>query len=240
MTQSIIAGREGLRMYDELIAVHAILRRGSALTSAGFDRLVGGGQPDVKVLADVSRWLVEFAHHHHASEDELLWPVLRELFPEAVAELDQMTDEHQALGRELQKLAAATDAITVVGADGDAARRAVQSAYRVQHLLISHLDAEEPVLEQLFPQVPDKGVVGLRKAIADGVPRSGPHYVFGLLEDPARPAGYQALVGNFPPPARWLRPILLSQYRKRKRALGVYAVATRLVTASAWPRRTSP
>lgn len=180
MTQSIIAGREGLRMYDELIAVHAILRRGSALTSAGFDRLVGGGQPDVKVLADVSRWLVEFAHHHHASED------------------------------------------------------------RPQQLLISHLDAEEPVLEQLFPQVPDKGVVGLRKAIADGVPRSGPHYVFGLLEDPARPAGYQALVGNFPPSARWLRPILLSQYRKRKRALGVYAVATRLVTASAWPRRTSP
>jgi hypothetical protein len=45
--------------------------------------------------------------------------------------------------------------------------------------------------------------------------------VFGLLEDPARPAGYQVLVGNFPPPVRWLRPILLSQYRKRKQALGV-------------------
>ena len=227
MTQSIIAGREGLRMYDELIAVHAIMRRGSALTSAGFDRLVGGGQPDVKVLADVSRWLAEFAQHHHASEDELFWPVLRKLFPEAVAELDQMTDEHQALDRELQKLAAATDAITVVGANGDAAARAVQSAYRVQHLLVSHLDAEEPVLEQLFPRVPDKDIVGLRKAIAEGAPRSGPYYVFGLLEDPFRPAGYRALVGNFPPPVRWLRPILLSQYRKRKQALGVYAMATR-------------
>lgn len=75
----------------------------------------------------------------------------------------------------------------------------------------------------MFPQVPDAEIVRLRKAIIDGAPRSGPDLVFGLLEDPGRPQGYGLMMGDFPPPLRWLRPVLLNRYRARKKALGATA-----------------
>jgi hemerythrin-like domain-containing protein len=223
-------GREGLRMYDELIAVHAIMRRGSALSSAAFARLARSEPVDVKVLTGLARWFIDFVHHHHASEDELFWPVLRKLFPDAVADLDQLTAQHVALDAELHALAAAVDSLAAADVEserapvtiaGRAAAWGAPSADTVHDILLRHLDAEEPVLAGLFPQVPDGEIVSLRRAIIDGAPRSGPYYVFGLLEDPDRPAGYRALVGDFPRPVRWLRPVLLGQYRSRKSALGV-------------------
>jgi hypothetical protein len=106
---------------------------------------------------------------------------------------------------------------------GHAALYGAPAAQRVRELLVLHLDTEEPILRGLFPQVPDSEIVRLRKAIVDGAPRSGPYFVFGLLEDPQRPPGYDALVENFPLPVRWLRPVLLKQYRTRKKTLGVSA-----------------
>lgn len=62
--------------------------------------------------------------------------------------------------------------------------------------------------------------IRLRKAIVDGAPRSGPDLLFGLLEDPDRPAGYGEMMSDLPAPLRWLRPVLLNRYRSRKKALG--------------------
>jgi hemerythrin-like domain-containing protein len=206
-------------MYDELIAVHTIMRRGAELTEAGFTRLAAGAPVNVKVLAGTARWLVTFTHHHHESEDRLFWPVLRGLFPDAVADLDELTHEHETLDAELRALDAMADNLRATGTA--AARDAVASAGRVRQVLAGHLDSEEPVLKGLFPQVPDDEIERLRKAIVAGAPRSGPDLVLGLLEDQGRPPGYQHLVANFPAPVRWLRPLLLNRYEGRKKALGL-------------------
>ncbi|MDN3352324.1 hemerythrin domain-containing protein [Actinomadura sp. DC4] len=211
------APTEGANMYDELIAVHTIMRRGAELTADAFARHAAGEKMRTKTLLSTANWLVEFVHHHHASEDELFWPVLRELFPAKVAELDGLTAEHEALDAELRRLGAA-----IHGA-GDEAAQAAQAAARVRDLLVAHLGTEEPALAEMFPQVPDAEIVRLRKAIVDGAPRSGPDLVFGLLEDPDRPRGYALMMGAFPPPLRWLRPVLLGRYRARKKALGATA-----------------
>jgi hypothetical protein len=87
-------------------------------------------------------------------------------------------------------------------------------------VLIAHLDTEEPILKDLFPQVPGAEVVRLRKAIVAGSPRSGPDLVIGLLEDPTPAVGYDAMITNFPAPIRWLRPVLRRRYDARKRSLG--------------------
>jgi hemerythrin-like domain-containing protein len=208
------APNEGAHMYDELIAVHTIMRRGAELTADAFARHAAGEKVRTKTLLSTASWLVEFVHHHHASEDELFWPVLRELFPAKVAELDELTAEHEALDAELRTLGAAAR-----GAGDEAAK----AAARVRDLLAAHLGTEEPALAAMFPQVPDAEIVRLRKAIIDGAPRSGPDLVFGLLEDPGRPQGYGLMMGDFPPPLRWLRPVLLNRYRARKKALGATA-----------------
>jgi hemerythrin-like domain-containing protein len=211
---------EGSRMYDELIAVHTIMRRGTELTADAFTRLAAGGPVDTKTLASTARWLTTFVHHHHASEDDLFWPVLRGLFPEAVAKLDELTAEHEALDAELTGLTGAVDALTAGQAPGEAVRRGTSAAGKVRDILAAHLDTEEPALADLMPRVPDADIARLRKAIVDGAPRSGPDLVFGLLEDPDRAVGYDDLASNFPAPVRWLRPLLLRRYRTRLKALG--------------------
>jgi hemerythrin-like domain-containing protein len=215
-------------MYDELIAVHTIMRRGAALTASALHRLADGTKLDVTALVRVARWQAGFVDHHHKSEDELFWPVLRRLFPEAVASLDALALEHETLHVELENLSSAIDAIEATsdqGADAHAAAvklaatQALPAAEKVRDVLISHLGTEEPVLQKLFPQVPDADIVRLRKAIIAGAPRSGPDLVIGLLEDPSPAPGYASMMASFPPPIRWLRPILRRRYLARKKAL---------------------
>jgi hemerythrin-like domain-containing protein len=222
---------EGLRMYDELIAVHTILRRGSALVADSLAALAQGGPVDVGTLVSTARWHSAFLHHHHASEDEEFWPLLRRLFPDSDADLVRLTAEHAELDVELKSLA---DAVSAIGArEGRsrdewraaarelAASTAHPAAVRAQKALGAHLDGEEPVLRELFPLTPAADIRTLRAAIVAAAPKSGPDLVLGLLVDPDPAPGYEQMVSNFPPPVRWLRPLLLRRYRGRRRALGV-------------------
>jgi hemerythrin-like domain-containing protein len=213
---------EGLRIYEELIAVHTIMRRGTILTATALGRLASGSSSSIKPLVRLIRWQAAFVHHHHRSEDELFWPVLRELFPDAVASLEELTEQHHVLDSELDKLSAASDDLakaTVSGATDIARTRALPSAEKVRDVLAAHLDTEEPVLLTLFPQTPSARIVELRKAIVAGAPRSGPDLVLGLLDDPQPAQGAAVMQANFPPPVRLLRPLLLRRYRAQKRLL---------------------
>jgi hemerythrin-like domain-containing protein len=216
---------EGLHLYDELIAVHTILRRGSLLVADALQALGEGRTVDVRTLVAVVRWHSAFLHHHHESEDELFWPLLRRLFPHREEDLARLTAEHVDLDRDLQVL---TDAIDQL--DGRAGRRQAsarelaagtghKAAVRAHETLSAHLDDEEPVLRELFPQTPAADIVTLRKAIVAAAPKSGPDLVLGLLVDPEPAQGYDRIAAGFPPPVRWMRPLLLQRYRKRRRAL---------------------
>ncbi|GII53918.1 hypothetical protein Pth03_23070 [Planotetraspora thailandica] len=220
---------EGQSIYEELLAVHTIMRRGAALTASATRRLAQGIPVGVKAPVNVqaivrtARWQGEFVHHHHSSEDELFWPVLRRLFPGAVAALDELTAEHEKLDAELKSLSVAVDAVSREGAAASGGRNAglaAESAERVHDLLTAHLDDEEPVLEDLFPLVPDADIRRLRAAIIAGAPRSGPELVLGLLHDPRPAPGLDIMMGNFPAPVRLLKPLLLRRYLARKSALG--------------------
>lgn len=205
-----------MSIYDELIAVHTIMRRSTVMTVTALERLTPG-RPVTPVVALI-RWQAAFIHHHHQSEDDLFWPVLRELFPDAVATLDELTEQHHVLDTELTNLSAAADAIA--NSPGSAiAEPARAHAEKVRDVLSSHLDAEEPVLATLFPRTPEARIAELRKAIVAGAPRSGPDLVLGLLDDPEPAQGSALMRGNFPPPVRLLRPLLLRRYRARKQQL---------------------
>lgn len=224
---------EGLRMYDELIAVHTIMRRGAELVASALERLATGERPSIAALVRVARWQAEFVHHHHASEDEQLWPVLRHLFPGAMASLDDLTAQHGQLDAELKALSAAIDYIegarrlngqaALAAAVGIAAMQAGPAAANVRDTLVAHLDAEEPVLRELFPQTPPAATRQLRKAVISGAPRSGRDLVLGLLEDPDPATGCKVMMRDLPRPVRLLRPVLLMRYAATKASLGKQA-----------------
>ena len=211
---------EGLKMYDELIAVHTIMRRGSELTADALERLAAGRPVDVRQLVRLARWQSDFVHHHHESEDELFWPVLRDLFPSVVAGLDALSAEHEKLDTELRTLSAAIAHLASKGADvRAAAAAAAPSAVTVRDVLLGHLDTEEPVLEELFPQVPDADIIRLRKAILAGAPRGGPDLVIGLLSEPVPAPGYATVFASFPAPVRLMKPLLLGKFHSTLKAL---------------------
>ncbi|MEV6423438.1 hemerythrin domain-containing protein [Streptomyces sp. NPDC051662] len=225
-------------MYEELLAEHTIMRRGAALVAVSFANLADGQPVDVKTLVSTSRWLIEYVRSHHGSEDERLWPALSDLFPPAVAELDRMLAEHQALDAELHTLSRVVDAIAAREITGgraevlvvvsEAAMSGLPSAQRVHEILTRHFDEEEPVLLELFPQVPDAEVARVRNGIFHGDFRSSPHLVLGLMEDPDRIPGYAAVLSAFPASVRWLRPVLLARYRSTKKALAVTTYLDRI------------
>ncbi|GAB3814893.1 hemerythrin domain-containing protein [Kribbella italica] len=224
---------EGLRLYDELIAVHTIMRRSTALVVDALQALIDGRPVRVATLVKLIDWQAAFVHHHHESEDELFWPVLRGRFPEVVAQLDALSVEHDKLDGALEQLS--TEAAALRGAPADLglhgapagqglqgrAASLLPSALEVRDVLAGHLDTEEPILRELFPDVPAGEIITLRKAIVAGAPKAGPEWVLGLMENPTRTQGYAIMMANFPPPVRWLRPILLRSYAKARRSLAV-------------------
>ncbi|MCL7380830.1 hemerythrin domain-containing protein [Streptomyces sp. 35G-GA-8] len=225
-------------MYEELLAEHTIMRRGAALVAVSFANLADGQPVDVRALVSTSRWLIEYVRSHHGSEGEQLWPALSDLFPPAVAELDRMVAEHQALEAELHTLSRVVDAIAAREITGgraevlvvvsEAAMSGLPSAQRVHEILTRHFDEEEPVLLELFAQVPDSDLARVRNGIFHGDFRASPHLVLGLMEDPDRIPGYAAVLSAFPASVRWLRPVLLARYRSTKKALAVTTYLDRI------------
>jgi hemerythrin-like domain-containing protein len=225
MTETSHDATEGLHLYEELIAVHTVLRRGAALVADAFEALAGGGTVDVRTLVATARWHTDFLHHHHQSEDELFWPLLGELFPQQEDTLARLTTEHVDLDRELRALTEAVDQLDSregrqpARAREIAARSGHGAAVRARDTLLAHLDDEEPLLLELFPRTPAAQIVTLRRAVVAGAPKSGPDLVLGLLVDPEPAPGYELIAANFPPPVRWLRPVLLRRYRRRRAAI---------------------
>jgi hemerythrin-like domain-containing protein len=227
MTDASHDPTEGLHLYDELLAVHTILRRGSALVAEALGALAAGAAVDVRTLVAVAKWHSSFLHHHHESEDELFWPLLRRLFPQAADDLTRLTAEHVDLDAELQVLAGVIDQLGTLGSRQPAKARELaeqtghKAAVRAHESLVAHLGDEEPVMRELFPQTPGADIVTLRKAIVAAAPKSGPDLVLGLLVDPEPAPGYDLIAANFPAPVQWMRPLLLRRYRSRRRALTV-------------------
>ncbi len=214
-------------MYDELLAGHTIMRRGAALAVRALGAPAETGRAPAKAQVALGRRLTEFVHHHHQSEDDLFWPVLREAFPDQRKVLDELTAQHDDLDSALRDLDGALD-------DLDAARRrhagseelagarsrALAAATTIDDELSEHLDAEEPVLEQMFRGLQDNTIRRLRAAIIAGAPRSGPDLVIGLLLDPTPAPGHEAMLADLPAPIRGLTPVFRWRHRTRLRALG--------------------
>lgn len=220
-----ISAAVGLRMYDELIAAHTVMRRGATLTAAALARIAAGQQVSLSAAARVVRWQAEFTRHHHASQDELFWPVLRRLFPAADSSLDDLRAQHEQLDAGLKTMTTATE--TAGGTAGNAGggalsvREAAAAAATVRDLLAAHLDAEEPVLRDLLPLTPPAEIRTMRKAIIGSAPRSDSDLILGLLHDPGPAPGHNSLKQNFPAPVNLLKPLLLRKYRATKRSLGL-------------------
>jgi Hemerythrin HHE cation binding domain/Polyketide cyclase / dehydrase and lipid transport len=78
--------------------VHDALRRDLRRTRTALTGTPPPGRHQREAIAAHLGWMMEFLRAHHASEDEGLYPMVRERRPDAAAVLDRMDADHRAIG----------------------------------------------------------------------------------------------------------------------------------------------
>lgn len=178
-----------------------------------------GGQR--RALGEHVGWLMDFLHAHHTSEDEGLWPLVRDRDPAAGALLDSMEADH----RRIQPAAAALRSAgeRYAASSGDEARaQLVVALDDLAAVLFPHLDRE---IEEAMPVVSASISNGEWQAIEQKhniKPKSLAQLGFEghWLLDGIDPAGYDVVTHAVPAVPRF---ILLHgfarAYRRRTAAL---------------------
>jgi hypothetical protein len=155
----------------------------------------GGPSP---VVGDLRDFLVAALHHHHETEDEVLWPIITGTAPELAAAFRDLSAEHDRLGAALERLAGADD----VG----------PAAIEVRDLVHGHLDHEEPIL---FPALRNQVSPAVWDAFSQHViataPVEGMHLLLGLFDQVGAPDDVATVLSALPRPAQAMVPALRAQ-----------------------------
>lgn len=164
--------------------------------------------PDaVRELRD---FLVAALRHHHESEDDLLWPRLREADPRAGTGLVELSTEHDALDAALDRL----DAAAVPSAE------LAEAAVVVRDLVHRHLDSEEPLLFPVLAEhFSDVDWAAFSRLVIASAPPVGAHLNFGFFEQVGTPEELAVIAENLPPEVRTAVPALREQALATLRSL---------------------
>ncbi|MGK5737883.1 hemerythrin domain-containing protein [Micromonospora sp. URMC 103] len=163
---------------------------------------------DVAALTELRDFLVATLRHHHESEDHDLWPLIEAAAPGTAKPLEDLSDEHDALDRALDALAAAP-----VTAESDRSELATAAA-AVRDLVHRHLEHEEPLL---FPALrthitPEAWEAFALKVIAT-TPPAGAGLLIGLFDEVGTEAEVELILSALPAPAQQAVPAMRAHSR---------------------------
>jgi hemerythrin-like domain-containing protein len=87
-----------------MILVHNVFRREFRLLGDLIAAVPDSDTGRARELAAHAREMIGVLHHHHTAEDELIWPELQRRAGIDDALTDRMTDQHERVGRVLDKV----------------------------------------------------------------------------------------------------------------------------------------
>jgi hypothetical protein len=156
----------GRAMYEELLWVHAAIRRDLAIVEQLAADVDGGlaGEAVAQALNELKTtgplWQLKvnclrycrFVHSHHNAEDALLFPALRGVDPSMNPIVDRLESDHARVSDLLDAIEDAAQDLS--GTDSEQARRRViEGLHGLHSHLLEHLDYEElnagPALRRL-------------------------------------------------------------------------------------------
>jgi hypothetical protein len=210
----------------EMLVVHALFRRELRL-AGGLVRQVEDGDAPRAALVGAHLGLVESVlHHHHTSEDELLWP---KLLQRVTAELAPVVELMEAQHGQVDGLLARIAELRPAWAASPTAARGEEIAGLYDQLyagLAEHLDAEETrVLPLVARCITPQEWFELGEAGRAGIPRKHTALVFGMLMYEGDPDVIRQMLAPAPLPVRVLVP-RLGRRAFRTHALRLYGTAT--------------
>ncbi len=185
----------------EMVLMHRVLRREFGQLPRLF-RAAANNRARSKVIGAHAREMLDFLHTHHAGEDELLFPLLREratLDPELMDRMDaqhaQVDHAVVALGKDLPAWTATADAAT--------GERMAALIDATMPALIDHLTEEE---EKLLPIVSvtltQKEWDALGKHGMSAIPLTRRLVILGHITEETDEAERQRFLQVVPAPAR--------------------------------------
>lgn len=197
-------------------------------------RLVGGvvrGVPagDVARAAEVADHLTmvgDHLHHHHTTEDRLLWPLLLERVPDELAPIVHLMESQHAQVDDLQQQIGELLPTWRTCAGAAERDRLAELCDRLYLHLAEHLDAEEErllpiaartVTQQEWDRLGEEG----RRA----TPRSEMALVYGMFAYEGDPTTVGRMLDGAPWPVRRLVP-WLGRRAFRRRARRIHGTAT--------------
>ena len=90
--------------------VHQALRRDLERARTALDGTPPPADRQREAIAEHLAWMMDFLRAHHESEDDGLYPVVRERSPDAAAVLDEMDRDHRQIAADIDAVEAAASA----------------------------------------------------------------------------------------------------------------------------------
>ena len=94
----------------DMLAVHDCLRHEFARLPITVKAVAEGNMERTGVVGRHVLFMIDFLHAHHESEDEIVWPLLRERSPEHDALVAEMSDQHAGMHTTAQTARAQAEA----------------------------------------------------------------------------------------------------------------------------------
>lgn len=131
-----------------MLLIHRVIRREIGALPALF-RAAAGDVPRAKLVAAHAREMLDFLHHHHSGEDELLWPVLRPRVSLDAELIDRMQAQHAQIATAIDTVNGELPGWSQT-ADAAAGERIATQLEAAHTGLLAHLKEEE---ERILPLV---------------------------------------------------------------------------------------
>ncbi|MGV0782232.1 hemerythrin domain-containing protein [Mycolicibacterium sp. XJ775] len=197
-------------------AMLADLLRLGDLAAAVRDRDVICTPGRARVISRYIELLCDSIHHHHTTEDTVLWPVVQASVGDHV-DLSELIDDHAALGPRLEQLRARAAAFRLSMGDRHIAGFMAIELAELAALLTEHINDEEM---EVFPLITEHVSVAdwaaVEKAARDGSRMSfdGPRSMTVVTDDERAALMQHTGIGQ-----RVLLAGLLVLHRRRERAV---------------------
>lgn len=182
----------------EMVVVHRVFRRESALLPRMVRAVPDGHIVRVGPVAAHLREYVEGLHHHHALEDELVWPLLRARAAQDDSLVARMEEQHLRIDGTLT----AVDAWLPVweqAADSIAREELAMALDAHRTALVEHLDDEERLILPVVAEhltVAEWDLVGTRGL--ERIPKDKLFIALGALLEEATPKEQAYFLGKAP------------------------------------------
>jgi iron-sulfur cluster repair protein YtfE (RIC family) len=149
-------------LFEELQAVHAMIRADLARVSLLADASAGGvASEEIRERLDELKsstilWQLKygcmrhcrFVHSHHSLEDRAIFPTMRAREPDLGDVIDRLEADHRSVSDSLRSVEASVADLDSGDASISARERLVAALNDLGELLLEHLDFEERSLER--------------------------------------------------------------------------------------------